>query len=246
MSARCLFLFAIFGGLFFFGVFNVEAQNNGIPVDKRKVSTEKPKTSVESQETVKIEKPSKFEDEILAEINLIRTKPADYAKILEEMRQYFVSNNLNLPGRKSYRTTEGINTLNEAIEEFKKLNPLESLKISCSAIRASRDHLADLQKTGAFSHFGSNGSSPQERLRLYAAGDFYSSENLVGRNGTARDVVLMMILDDGQTERPHRKNLLNSRFKFAGISNGSNLKNLSVTVINFSDSSADKEICQMK
>ena len=233
MNWKLLFLCIVFGGLMFFANSDINAQI-------------KDKIIKPPKSALKISPPSKFENEILEEINFARTKPAEYAKMLEGMKQYYDGNTFKLPERISSRTIEGIKSLNEAIEVLKVLKPLEPVAINCSAVRASRDQLGDLQKSGAFTHFGSDGSSPQERLKKYLSGTFYSSENLSRNTKTVRDIIRIMILDDGLPSRQHRKNLLDSRFKFVGISNGDDINKLNVSVIVFSDSSADKEPCDMK
>lgn len=237
----------VFGILFFSASFVANAQKK--PATKKiKHANVKPKPTPESPKTVKINiSPlSKLEDEILAEINFVRTKPAEYAEMLEGLRKYYNGTTFIAPDRAAFRTSEGTAALDEAITALKTVQPLDALKTVCADVRASREHLADLQKSGSFSHLGSNGSSPQERLKKYLAGNFTSNENIVGRNGTAREIVLMMVLDDGLPSRIHRKNLLDPRFKFAGVSNGENIKKMNLTVVVFSDGSNEIETCEMK
>ncbi len=251
MPSKFLFLFIIFSGLIFPYSAAVNAQTKSKSKSAKtkqspvKESVKEPVKEKAVIAKIKIPPLSKLENEITEEMNFVRSNPSDYIKIMEEMRKYYSGNSLKMPGKKTFQTTEGIKALDEAIEILKSLKPLETLKVSCSAVRAARDHLADLQKSGAFSHFGSDGSSPQERLKKYISGEIYSSENMIGRNGTARDIVIMMLLDDGLPNRQHRKNLLESRFKFTGIASGNNINNLNITVIEFSDSSADIEPCEM-
>lgn len=200
---------------------------------------------VKKRTIVRIAPLTPLESEILAEINLIRIKPAEYVRILEEYRKYYQGNIYTAPGRKPFKTIEGLAAVDEAIKALKEVSPVSELKSACSTVRASRDHLADVQKSGAFSHTGSDGSLPQDRLRKYVGGQFYSGENMIGRSGTARDIVLMMLLDDGVPSRLHRKNLLNSSFRFVGISNGSSPKGLNLTIVVFSDSEQEIEPCEM-
>lgn len=237
-----------FGVLFFSMSSETIAQNRDRLPDKTKSSMIKTEPTPEQtgKSKIKIPPPSKLEDEIMKEINFVRTKPADYANLLKEMSKYYKGTIFSFPGRIPFQTKEGINSLNEAIEELQAIEPLEPLAGNCSAVRASREHLADLQKSGAFSHFGSDGSTPQERLKKYIEGISFNSENLVARTGSAREIIMMMLLDDGVPSRIHRKNLLNPQFRFAGVSNGSNAKKLNLTIVVFSDSGADIEPCEMK
>lgn len=208
----------------------------------------KPQPTTEPQKTgqTKIALPTKFEDEILAEINFVRTKPAEYASMLKDMRKYYNGLVFSPPGGNAFRSNEGAAALDEAVGVLEKMKPLSPLQIRCADVRASRDHLGDLQRSGSFSHFGSDGSSPEERLERYLNGGFLSAENLVGRNGNVREIVMMLVLDDGLAARIHRKNLLNPSFKFAGISNGNNIKKLNLTVVVLSDSTSEKENCEIK
>lgn len=246
---RKLFLISLFFGVLFFSVpFNANAQKTDKTAGNNKVPAvnKTPTPEPSGKNKITITSTSELENQIIDEINFVRTKPVEYAKMLEEMRNYYKGMAFTVPGQKTLITLEGTVSLNETINELKTLQPREPVETNCSAVRASRDQLADLQSSGAFSHFGNDGSSPQERLKKYLRGEFYSSESIASRRGSARNIVMQFLLDDGLPERPHRQNLLNPSFKFAGIATGDNLKKKTLTVIVLSDSSAEIEPCEMK
>ncbi len=73
---------------------------------------------------------SAFENEMLQEINLARTRPQEYAANLEQLRPYYKGNLFQPPGRGSLRTQEGTAALDEAISALKQARPLSPYNLS--------------------------------------------------------------------------------------------------------------------
>jgi uncharacterized protein YkwD len=89
---------------------------------------------------------------------------------------------------------------------------------------AAEDHAIDMAKNNFFGHNGSNGSTLTSRIE-FRCGKSYGSwgENIgsdfkvQGRNHALK-TVQGLIIDDGVSNRGHRKNIFSDNFKYVGIS----------------------------
>jgi len=84
---------------------------------------------------------------------------------------------------------------------------------------AAADHCAD-QAGGLTGHGGGDQSSPVDRLSRYGIWAGLWGENIANGKTTARAIVLTLIIDDGRPGRPHRKNIFNPNFNYAGAAYG--------------------------
>lgn len=93
---------------------------------------------------------------------------------------------------------------------------------------AAKDHCDDIGPTDTFGHFGSDESSPFDRISRYGKPGWWRGENLWRRtlpidlsgedvDKIARDTVLGLFIDDARAGRPNRHRLLNPEFKMVGI-----------------------------
>lgn len=156
---------------------------------------------------------------VIREMNAARTNPAAYAEYLEELRASFVGNVMVLPGGTRLRTKEGTHAIDEAIGFLRHAQPVQPLAVSTGMCRAAADHCAD-QAGGGFGHGGSDRSNPATRINRYGMCTGGWGENISYGKSNARDVVIALIVDDGQPARKHRKNIFNPSFNCAGASFG--------------------------
>lgn len=193
---------------------NVVKKATPIPI---KTPTPSPTPSPTPTANIKL---AKFEAEILAELNLLRSNPPSYVKHLEDYLKTFDG--------KYFKTDDGINMesfegkipVEEAINTLRTTNSLPEFKTADGLIKASADHLQDLVKNNKTGHLGTNGSLPDQRVSMYGSSPMGVNENITYGTKTARDVVLTMLIDDSNKSRNHRKNLLNPNLKFVGIATG--------------------------
>lgn len=182
-----------------------------------------------------------FEQDIINELNLLRSDPQAYAGYLEEYRKFYNGKIVTVPNRPAYRSIEGITPLDEAISLLKETKPLDSLKASALVSRASKDHLRDMIDNSIFSHTGSDGSTAKDRLNKYLLADSFSfGENIVKASLPARELVFRMLIDDGTPTRQHRKNLLNPAFKFIGLSKSEDKSEIGLQVLIFTSGESEK------
>jgi uncharacterized protein YkwD len=184
---------------------------------------------------------SQLESEIIAEINLARTEPQKYAAFVEEFKKYYSGANLSIPGRQALVTAEGLVAVDEAISFLRAAKPLPAFQISKGVCSAAADHVRDLVTKGITGHKGSDGSTPNARLDRYGRWDMAVGENIVYDVGTARQIVIGFLIDDGVANRGHRKNIFDSKYRIAGISISNSSRPRALGVINFTVGFTEKQ-----
>jgi hypothetical protein len=73
---------------------------------------------------------SALEQSVLDELNLARTNPQTYAKLLEDYKGTFEGKIAKRPGKIDLMTQEGTRAVDEAIRDLKKQTPLEAMRPS--------------------------------------------------------------------------------------------------------------------
>lgn len=173
------------------------------------------------------------EQATIDEINLARTNPSAYLKFLEQFKQYYRGKRIHYPDGIELVTIEGGAALDEAIAFMRSLKPLLPLVLGPGMVRAAKDHVNDLVKTGRSGHKGSDGSNAGDRFSRYGTWADSLGEDIVYFSRNARDDVIALIIDDGVSTRGHRKNIFNPAFHAIGIALGAPQKAGTICVITF-------------
>jgi len=176
---------------------------------------------------------SDLEQEVIQELNLARTAPARYAEFLEQYKEAYVGSWIRIGGRVPVETTEGAAAVNEAIHFLKSTSPCPILKLSKGLSQAAREHMEDQGPEGLISHNGTDHSTPKERMNRFGQLDISYGENINYGDFTAREIVMMLIIDDGVPDRGHRKNIFNPSFTVVGVSCGPHSSLGNMCVIDF-------------
>lgn len=164
---------------------------------------------------------AKLEQEVLAELNLARQKPQEYAKILEAHRKlYRADNAYSLPDGTLMATQEGVKAVDEAIAYLKKAGAIGPLAMSAGLSLAARDHAEDIGPKGAVGHAGSDGSDSAKRVKRYGEWEVTTGENISFGYNDARLIVMQLIVDDGVPGRGHRTNIFLPKYRTVGIACG--------------------------
>jgi len=156
---------------------------------------------------------------VIREMNLARQNPSLYATFVQDLRSRMTGDVLVLPGHTRIRTREGTRALDEAIHFLQTAQPLQPLASSSGMSRAAADHCAD-QAGGGFGHEGRDRSHAGQRIARYGTWSGGWAENISYGKSSARDVVLALIIDDGQPARKHRQNIFNPSYNYAGAAFG--------------------------
>ena len=176
---------------------------------------------------------------VIREMNLARQHPDVYAGYIAQMRSRFFGNVLVLPGGARMRTHEGVAAIDEAVRFLKGARPLGALVASPGMSMAAAEHVAD-QAKGDFGHDGSDRSDPAERLNRHGVWSGRWGENISYGKSSARDIVIALIVDDGQRARKHRKNIFNEAFNYAGAAVGPHARYRTVCSIDFAAGYAER------
>ena len=171
-----------------------------------------------------------FTQEVINQVNRVRTNPQAYAAYLERFRAYYTEDGLfRAPGRRALRTQEGVNALDQAIRTLQHSSPQDPITVSDLLSGPGRELISSQQQSGQIGH----GSSPLDRINHYGVFGGMAGENVAYGAPTAEQVVYNLVVDDGERSRGHLKNILQPGFRVAGVSQGRHPIYGSICVIDF-------------
>ena len=184
---------------------------------------------------------SPLEKEIVLEINLFRSNPAQYAeKYIAPLAVRYNSKILSYPGDIPIKTVEGVSALHECVRELKKMKPLPLIYPDDKLTRAADDHCADQSRTGKTGHVGKDNSNLRTRIERYGKWEKQIAENIAYGNTSARQVMVFLLIDDNVQSRGHRKTFLNPDLKLVGISCGKHPEYQTMCVMDFAAGMKEK------
>jgi uncharacterized protein YkwD len=160
------------------------------------------------------------EQDLLTEINQARANPGTYATYLEKLKPLFKGNEYRVTGRPALITQEGWAAVDDAITFLRATKPLGPLSASGGLNLAAQVHIKDQAGSGSTGHTGSNSSLIEQRVKPFGTWQGAIGENLTYGNESARERVLTWLIDDGFASRGHRKRLLSTDYKVAGLACG--------------------------
>ena len=184
----------------------------------------------------------RVEQEIVTLINSIRKEPRCIVRELEGMLKCFKGKYFKVPGTNiNIVTNEGKAAVEEAIEFLNKQKPLEEFEEATGLYLAAKDHANDIGDNGLASHEGSDKSRMCDRIDRYGEWKMSIAENIAFDDDKSVDIVIGMIIDDGNKSRGHRGNLFNPDFNYLGVACAKHSKYKHVTVLNFAVDFQDKK-----
>jgi uncharacterized protein YkwD len=159
---------------------------------------------------------------VIAELNRLRTDPPRFAAELEARLPHYRGNIYRRPGDEiGTRTVEGAAAVREAVRVLRATSPLPALRFSRGMSAGAADHVRDHGPHGGMGHTGRDGSTPAARVSRYGRWFGVITENIqYGRAANAHEVVADLVIDDGVSDRGHRRNALDRRVRVAGVGCG--------------------------
>jgi uncharacterized protein YkwD len=154
-------------------------------------------------------------------------------KFLQEFRKNLRGKEIHFPGGRILVTNEGVEALDDAIKFLRGVKPVPPLEAREGMIKAARLHATDLVSNNRSGHQGADGSKPQDRITRFGTWNDTVGENIVYDSRDPRSDVILMMIDDGTSNRGHRKNLFKNDFKVIGLATGQRPKAESINVITF-------------
>jgi len=113
--------------------------------------------------------------------------------------------------------------------------PVHPLNWSGPIAQACKDHVQDIGPKGMMSHHSSFDQNNMSKQRMRKYGNIIAcyGENLSFGCADPKEVMLMLIIDDGSRSRGHRSNIFSKEFNYMGCYNGLHKDAGSMCVINY-------------
>ncbi len=102
-------------------------------------------------------------------------------------------------------------------QELLKIGELPLLYPDKSLYKAAIFHAKDLSKSKRFSHYSSDGKNCFDRIEKYVKDFEAAGENLYVGSYEPLEIVLLLLIDEGDKTLGHRKNILDKSYKKIGV-----------------------------
>lgn len=157
---------------------------------------------------------SQDEQDLLNEINQARANPELYATYLEKLKPMFVGKVY----KGTLQTEEGWAAVEDAIAFLRAMKPQPPFNVSMGLCSAALGHVKDQSGSGSIGHrTRGSGAMIEDRVKPFGTWQGGIGENLSYGNESARERLLTWLIDDGFATRGHRKRVMSSEYKVAGI-----------------------------
>ena len=161
-----------------------------------------------------------LEIKIFKEHNALRKNPQSYIKKLENSLNFYSSNILAKENETPIPTYEGVKAVKDAINFLKSQQPVKELIYNKELCLSCKDLVNDIGPKGLISHEGTEIKSLYNRLEQYCEWDGAISENLDFGFKIPENIIMNMLIDDGDENRYQRMNLFFPDFKYMGVAVG--------------------------
>ena len=158
--------------------------------------------------------------EVLEEINSVRTNPKSYADKVNKYKEYFKGNILYIPGEDAgVVTKEGVPAYEEAINFLNEAQNLEPFIPSKGLTKIASEYQNEIEKVGM---------DKSDTIEIDPIIDKYGkytaelNQMLECGGTTPEQVVMHLLVCDGDSTREYRKILMNPNLKKIGIASGKN------------------------
>ena len=158
-----------------------------------------------------------FNEELVGEINALRTNPRKYARTIGKYINYFKGNLLCLPGSNAgIQTEEGPDAYREAVDFLSSHSRIEALKPSKGLCRIAEEFVEAVQNDSN----DLESKDMEEIINKYGSfgGSFSRAMDFGGE--TPEQAVINLIVSDGDKSRGQRESLLSTEIKRIGVANG--------------------------
>ena len=182
--------------------------------------------------------------DVLKELNELRRDPSGYSYKVQKYKDYFEGNILRIPGNKAgIKTEEGPAAYDEAINFLKRAQAAQEMTPSKGLCNIAEDFLASVQKQDPNNLANIDMDSIINRHGSFT-GNFSRSMEFGG--ATPEQVIVNLVVSDGDKSRGQRDALLNDNLKKCGVATGPHDTYRTATIIvgctKFENSSGDDNV----
>lgn len=170
-----------------------------------------------------------FTAKVLDELNLVRKDPQMYASKVRKYAKYFKGEVLRIPEQTPLMTQEGAKAYLECSDALDEVDPLPVLKVHASLTKIAEDIAAEIQKFSQVDQMDS--LNLENHISKYGQIVGHFSQAVDFGSSFPELVLLNLLVDDGDSSRGNRKNILNPKFKIVGIASVSHKQFQNCTVI---------------
>ena len=159
-----------------------------------------------------------FERDLFRELNELRRDPSGYSYKVLKYKDYFEGKVLRIPGNKAgIQTEEGPEAYDEAIQFLRNAKPVDEMTPSKGLFYIASDFLAAVQKEDPNNLNNIDMDSIISRHGSFV-GNFSRSMEFGG--ATPEQVIVNLVVSDGDKTRGQRDALLNNNLKKVGVASG--------------------------
>ena len=183
--------------------------------------------------------------QILEEINSVRTNPSGYVDKILKYKDYFKGKILYIPGEKvGIQTNEGASAYEEAANYLKTAKNNEAFIPSKGLTNIANDYLNKVLEVGMDKI---DDIDMNDIIDEYGSFTKQFNQLLELGSTTVEQIVISLLVSDGDSTREYRKHLLSPNLKKIGIASKKDNTNKNLTIIVAStdfknkDDSDDKE-----
>ena len=158
-----------------------------------------------------------FNKKLLEEINSLRTNPSGYANKVLKLKSNFEGNIFKSLDGVKIKTEEGAAAYDEAANFLKSAPAVEKLTSSRGLTRIAEDLLENIQRVDP-----EQIDSIDMKQIVAKFGDYSGSFGRIMEFGgaSAEQIVMNIVVCDGDKNRTQRNNILNKDFKVVGVAMG--------------------------
>ena len=173
-------------------------------------------------------------------MNKMRTDPTYFIPYLEERLDYFDGNILKMPGETWKITREGAGAVEGGIEFLQTQQPLAEFEWRSGMAHACQDHVEQMGPAGQTGSVGLDGSNPFTRMNRYGTWGVEASAILSYGYNTGVDIIMQLLVDDGNYSRGNR-DILFKNVGVTGIFSGPHTEYTDMSCINYARTYVNNE-----
>ena len=159
-----------------------------------------------------------FNKQLFEEINSVRLNPSSYVDKVLKYKDYFEGNILKIPGIDTgIQTQEGAAAYEEAVNFLKSAQSTEALTASKGLFQIANDYLSQIQNIEVEKIDTIDINTIIDKYGSYQ-GEF--AQSMEYGSTTPEQIVISLLVSDGDSTRTYRDTLFKSSLKKIGIATG--------------------------